>query len=88
MLQMDEQQDIANQTVKCKICDKDFESETDQILHINENIFQLVITLSNITIIHKYLLQNLFYAIYKIKKCVLICFHTFIFRIPTFIKNF
>ena len=36
MLQMDEQQDIANQTIKCKICDKDFESENDQILHIIE----------------------------------------------------
>ena len=35
-LQMDEQQDIAIQNFKCKICDKDFESESDQILHIIE----------------------------------------------------
>ena len=32
-LQMDEQQDIAIQNFKC---DKDFESESDQILHIIE----------------------------------------------------
>ena len=35
-LQMDEQQDIAIQNFKCKIYDKDFESESDQILHIIE----------------------------------------------------
>ena len=71
--QIDEQQNIANQGFKCKICDKDFESESDQISLSDVELLNLMRTLPlsypiHITIIHNYLLQTLFNAIHKIKE--------------------